>query len=335
LPELRKDPVTENWVILSPNRTKRPTDLAKTQNVPLRSDNCPFCPGSEDETLAETFAFRNGGAPNQPGWTTRVFPNRFPALQLAEVAETPVSNGLYEHRNGFGAHEVIVDCPEHVVSMGDTAAENIGNVFLAFQQRIKAFKQDPRLAYTILFKNHGEPAGASLQHSHSQLMSLPMIPERVREELEGSERYFQHSGRCVFCDILEHELAERNRLIFEDQHIAVIAPYAPRLSYETWIVPKQHRSHFENTAPEAVQSLAVALKLLLQKIDRGLNYPAYNYVLHQGAAADHELPHFHWHLEVVPRVARIAGFEWGTNYFVNHTTPEQAAEFLRGITVET
>ncbi len=335
MPELRQDPVTGSWVTLCPNRTKRPTDLAKSSTTALSTGFCPFCPGNEQETLPETFAFRFNGEPNQPGWTTRVFPNRFPALQLnADPEPAAASTGLYQSRDGFGAHEVIVDCPEHVISMADTTADNIANVFLAFQERIKVFKLDRRLNYTILFKNHGEPAGASLQHSHSQLMSLPMIPARVQEELKGSEQYFNLHQRCVFCDLVKHDLVNQERLLYQDDYVTVIAPYAPRLAYETWILPKQHASHFEFAVPELIQSLARALQTLLQQIDRGLGYPAYNYVLHQGAAHDPQLPYFHWHLEVIPRVARIAGFEWGTGYFVNHTTPEQSAAYLRDIKIE-
>jgi UDPglucose--hexose-1-phosphate uridylyltransferase len=328
LPEFRRDPITGQWIIVSTDRAKRPTDFVRSQVVARGLGVCPFCPGNEDRTMPEVLAFRSSGSPNQPGWTTRVIPNRFPALRIeGDFDREP--DGLYDRMNGIGAHEVIVDCPEHIASLAGTNVTNVANVFWAFRERLRDLKKDPRLAYTLLFKNHGEAAGASLEHSHSQLISLPVIPKRVREELDGAKRYFDYHERCIFCDIVRQELREMKRVVYEEEHVIAIAPYASRFPFEMWILPRQHASHIEESHAEAIWEFAQTLRLLLEKIDRALERPAYNFVLHTGAMKDPALPHYHWHLEVIPQLARVAGFEWGTGFYVNPTTPEEAAHFLR------
>lgn len=277
--------------------------------------------------MPELLAFRSSGSPNQPGWTTRVVPNRFPALRVeGDFDREP--EGLYDRMNGIGAHEVIIDCPEHVTSLGETTDTNAANVFWAFRERLQDLKKDPRLAYTLLFKNHGEAAGASLEHSHSQLISLPVIPKRVREELDGAKRHFDYHERCIFCDIIRQERREGKRIVYEEEHVIVLAPYASRFPFEMCILPRRHSSHIEETHADAIWEFAQTLRRLLSKIDRALEHPAYNFVLHTAPMRDGGLPHYHWHLEVIPQLARVAGFEWGTGFYVNPTTPEEAADFL-------
>lgn len=313
---------------MSTDRAKRPTDFVRSQVVAQRLGVCPFCPGNEDRTLPELLAFRSSGAPNQPGWTTRVVPNRFPSLRVeGDFDREP--EGLYDRMNGVGAHEVLIDCPEHVASLSETSETNVANVFWAFRERLEDLKNDQRLVYTLLFKNHGEAAGASLEHSHSQLIALPIIPKRVLEKLDGSKQYFDYHERCIFCDIIRQERKETTRVVFDDEHVIVLAPYASRFPFELWILPRKHSSHFEFSPAETVWALAQALRSLLGKIDRALEKPAYNFVLNNGTMKDTNLPHYHWHLEVIPRLTRVAGFEWGTSFYVNPTTPEEAAEFLR------
>lgn len=315
-------------MIVSTDRAKRPTDFIRSQVIAHSQGVCPFCPGNEDRTMPELLAFRSSGAPNQPGWTTRVVPNRFPALRVeGDFDREP--EGLYDRMNGIGAHEVIIDCPEHITSLAAASDTSVANVFWAFRERLHDLKKDQRLAYTLLFKNHGEAAGASLEHSHSQLIALPVVPKRVREELDGAERYFNYHERCIFCDIIRQERREMKRVVYEEEHVIVIAPYASRFPFEMWILPRKHASHIEEAHAEVVWEFAQTLKLLLEKIDRALERPAYNFVLHNGTMRDSGLPHYHWHLEVIPQLARIAGFEWGTGFYVNPTPPEEAAQFLR------
>lgn len=313
---------------MSAERAKRPSDFVRVPVVAKNSGICPFCPGNENHTKNEVFAFRSSGAPNHPGWTTRVVPNRFPVLCL-EGDFNRAAEGLYDRRNGVGAHEVIIECPEHVVSLAETSESNIANLFRAFQKRAKALKKDARLVYTFLFKNHGEAAGASLEHSHSQLVALPLLPRQVREEFDGAKSYFATHKQCVFCDIIRQECRDQARVVMKDDNLIAIAPYASRSPFETWILPRRHGTHFENAQHETVCSLAKMLQVLLAKIDRALERPPYNLVLHNGGMKDPELPHYHWRLEIIPRLVRLAGFEWGTGFFTNPTTPEEAARTLR------
>jgi galactose-1-phosphate uridylyltransferase, family 1 len=328
LPEFRREPVTGRWVIVSTDRAKRPRDFTRTQVVVQRKGICPFCPGNENRTPLEILAFRTQGGPNEPGWSTRVIPNKFPALRVeGDFDREP--EGLYDRMNGIGAHEVIIDCPEHVASLGETSDANIANVFWAFRERLGDLKNDVRLKYTILFKNHGEAAGASLEHSHSQLIALPIVPKTVQEELDGSRRYFDHHERCVFCDIIRQERRDGKRVVHEDEDVIVFAPYASRFPFEMWILPRRHGSHLEFASAEIYRSLATTLGRLLRKIDRALECPAYNFVLHNGTMKETDSPSYHWHLEIIPRLTRVAGFEWGTGFYINPTTPEEAAGFLR------
>jgi UDPglucose--hexose-1-phosphate uridylyltransferase len=328
LPEFRKDPVTGQWIIVSTERAKRPTDFARTPVVTRKIGICPFCPGNENLTTSEVLTFRSSGGPNHPGWTTRVVPNRFPVLRIeGDFDREP--DGLYDRMNGVGAHEVIIDCPEHVSSLAETSETNVANIFWAFRERIEDLKNDPRLVYTLLFKNHGEAAGASLEHSHCQLIALPVLPKRVQEEFSGAKRYFDYHERCVFCDVIRQERRQALRVISENEHTIALAPYASRFPFEMCILPKKHGSHLEQANPETIWSLAQILRTLLGKIDRGLENPAYNFVLHNGTMAEKSVPHFHWHIEVIPRLVRLAGFEWGTNFYINPTTPEACAQFLR------
>jgi UDPglucose--hexose-1-phosphate uridylyltransferase len=328
LPEFRKDPVTGRWIIVATDRAKRPGDFARTQVVAKNVGICPFCSGHESWTPPEILAFRTSGAPNEPGWTTRVIPNKFPALRV-EGGFDREPDGLYDRMNGVGAHEVIIECPEHVVSLGETSDLNIANMFWAFRERLIDLKKDVRLRYTLLFKNHGEVAGASMEHSHSQLIALPIIPKRVQEELSGAKRYFDYRERCIFCDIIRQERRDGKRIVLEDDQVIAVAPYASRFPFEMWLLPTQHGSHIEFAPADTYRSFARMLGSLLRRIDRALERPAYNFVLHSGPMNEIDIPHYHWHLEIIPRLTRIAGFEWGTGFYINPTTPEEAAEFLR------
>lgn len=331
MPDLRKDPITGRWVIIATDRAKRPTDFAR-QEVKLNGGaaTCPFCPGHEYKTPPEVLAFRNNGsAANAKGWTLRVIPNKFPALRV-EGELSREGEGLYDHMTGIGAHEVIVEAPEHVGSLGELSEKRVEDLFWAFRERINDLKKDRRLRYIILFKNHGEAAGASLEHTHSQLIALPVVPKRVQEEIEGARRYYEFKERCIYCDIVRQELtAPTPRLILETEQLAVLAPYASRFPFETWVVPKQHQSHFESADVSTIQSLGSVIRTLVRKLDQVLEHPAYNLMVHTAPIQDAPLGHYHWHVELIPKLTRVAGFEWGTGFYINPTPPEEAASFLR------
>ena len=240
MPELRKDPIVGRWVIISTDRAKRPTDFVR-ETMKIKGGFCPFCYGNESKTPPEILAYRpstNGNAPQKdsPGWTVRVVPNKFPALGI-EGNLNKQAEGMFDKMNGVGAHEVIVETPDHNMSLATLPSKRIEDVLWAFRDRILDLKKDRRFKYILLFKNHGEAAGASLEHSHSQLIALPILPIYVVEELQGAKQYYIYKERCVFCDIIRQETDNGIRIVGENDDFMTLAPYAPRFPFETWILP--------------------------------------------------------------------------------------------------
>lgn len=338
MPELRKDPIVGRWVIISTDRAKRPTDFAREKPV-LKGGFCPFCYGNESKTPPEVLAFRpnkNGGPPpakDSPGWTVRAVPNKFPALGI-EGSLNRQAEGMFDKMSGIGAHEVVIETPEHTATLAQLPERRIEDVLWAFRDRILDLRQDRRFKYILIFKNHGESAGASLEHSHSQLIALPILPKQVVEELEGAKQYYIFKERCVFCDIIRQETESGIRVVAENQEFLTVAPFAPRFPFETWVLPKRHESSFENSSTGMYENLARALKTLLTKADVVLDNPSYNLVLHTSPLQDPQNDHYHWHMEFMPKLTKTAGFEWGTGFYINPTPPEEAAKFLREANVE-
>ncbi|MBL8175083.1 MAG: galactose-1-phosphate uridylyltransferase [Bryobacterales bacterium] len=328
MPELRKDPVTGRWVIIASDRSRRPSDFSR-ETVTLHGGRfCPFCPGNELKTPPEVLSYRSHGEPNQPGWSVRVVPNKFPALRVEGTLERH-GEGMYDKMDGVGAHEVIIESPEHMTTFGGLPEKQIESVFWAFRDRTLDLKRDLRLRYILFFKNHGEPAGASLEHSHSQLIALPVVPKRVLEELEGAKRYYDFKERCVYCDMVRQEAESGSRVVVETEHFLAIAPYAPRFPFETWIIPRRHSSHFETADAPLLENLAWVMRTVIRKQDRVLECPPYNFVMHTAPVHESHMPHYHWHIEVIPKLTKVAGFEWGTGFYLNPTPPEEAARYLR------
>jgi UDPglucose--hexose-1-phosphate uridylyltransferase len=333
MPELRKDPIVGRWVIIATDRAKRPL-APKNEPEPGASSWCPFCEGHEDKTPNEILAYRDRNTrPNERGWRVRVVPNKFPALQI----EGPLNKrgeGIYDMMNGIGAHEVIIECPHHEMSMANLSEENIREVFWAYRDRLVDLKKDTRLVYGMLFKNVGTLAGASLEHSHSQLIVTPIVPINVWEEMSGSLEFFNYRGRCIYCDMIRQELDSDKRVVLDAANFVAFAPYAARFPFETWILPKNHNSHFENIHKMEVDELGTVLKTILLKLESALDRPAYNYIIHTAPFDTQQLPHYHWHIEIIPRLTRVAGFEWGTGFYINPVPPEQSAQFLHETEVD-
>ena len=328
MPELRKDPIVGRWVIISNDRAKRPTDFVR-EPVTRKGGFCPFCPGNENKTPTEVLAYRpNGAGQNSPGWTVRVVPNKFPALGI-EGSLNRQAEGMFDKMNGIGAHEVVVETPEHDASLADLTEKRIEDVLWAYRDRILDLKKDKRFKYILIFKNHGTAAGATLEHTHGQLIALPIVPKHVIEEMEGAKQYFIYKERCVFCDIVRQETEAGIRVVGENENFLTLAPYAPRFPFETWILPKRHESAFENSSSQVYESLSKSLKSLLTRADQVLNSPAYNLVIHTAPVQEGPLDHYHWHIEFMPRLTKTAGFEWGTGFYQNPTPPEEAAKYLR------
>jgi UDPglucose--hexose-1-phosphate uridylyltransferase len=329
LPELRKDPVSSRWVIISTDRRKRPNDFRFERASTLGRDQCPFCPGHEDMTPQEVLSYRqNGSAPNTPGWELRVVPNKFPALQVEGMLDRE-PDGMFDRMNGIGAHEVIIETPHHDRSLASMSEPEIERVLWAYRERILDLKRDGRLRYVLVFKNHGAAAGATLEHTHSQLIALPIVPDFLREELAGARRHFEVKERCVFCDIVREDLRDGRRIIHENADIVALAPYAPRFAFETWLLPRRHGARFEEAVRHEPESPARILKSVLQRMDRALETPPYNLIVHTSPFSEDTGDCYHWHLEIMPKLTRVAGFEWGTGFYLNPTSPEEAAQVLR------
>ena len=329
MPDLRKDPITGRWVIISTERAMRPNDFKHEKVVIRGMAFCPFDLGNESKTPEEVLAYgRNGTAPNEPGWTLRVVPNKFPALRI-EGSLDREGEGLYDRMNGVGAHEVIIETPDHQKTLAQLSNLEIRNVLSAYRERILDLIQDQRFRYVLIFKNHGEAAGASLEHSHSQLIALPIRPKLVREEMNGARTYYKYKERCVYCDIIRQEQESKVRVITENDDLLAVAPYAPRFPFESWILPKEHTSNYEQSAPRQIENLAPLLKDMLMRVDAVLDHPPYNFVLHSSPHQESNNEYYHWHLELMPKLTRVAGFEWGTGFYINPMPPETSAELLR------
>lgn len=332
MPELRKDPVIGRWVIISTERGRRPTDFA---SVPAaRSTSfCPFCEGNESKTPPEVLAFREAGTErDKPGWRVRVVPNKFPALQI-EGDLNRQGEGIYDKMNGVGAHEVIIETPDHNKKLSDLDENHISEVILAWQERVLDLKKDERFKYIVIFKNHGEAAGASLEHTHTQLVAMPIVPKRVIEELEGSRKYYEFKERCVFCDIVAQETLDDVRTVSANESYIAIEPFAARFPFETWILPRYHRSAFEESSKLEIVHLARILKDVLMRLDIGLSNPPYNFILHTLPFRGDNRIWYHWHVEIMPKLTKVAGFEWGSGFYINPTAPEEAAQYLREISL--
>jgi UDPglucose--hexose-1-phosphate uridylyltransferase len=331
MPELRRDPVIGRWVIIATSRGKRPSSFEPAQDY-QQGGTCPFCPGSEDKTPNEILAYYNTGREkNKPGWWVRVVPNKFPALEI-EGDLNRSGDGMYDRMNGMGAHEVIIETPNHDQPIYEMDQTKLEDVFWAFRDRILDLSKDPRLEYILVFKNHGAAAGASLKHPHSQLMALPMVPIRVQQEATGARKYFDYKERCVYCDIVKQESAHETRVVLKNRDFIAFAPFASRAPFETWIVPLRHSSDFQDIQKHEVMALADMMKQVLAKHGQVLDNAPFNYVLHTAPLKTPKLPHTHWYIEIIPKLTKQAGFEQGTGFYINPTPPEDAAKFLREAT---
>jgi UDPglucose--hexose-1-phosphate uridylyltransferase len=328
MPELRRDPITGRWVIISTEREKRPSSYGR-YSVERKGGFCPFCEGNEQHTPAELLAYRtNGSERDQPGWTLRVVPNKYPALHIEGDLDRE-GEGMFDKMNGIGAHEVVVESPEHDMTLSKMSIEDLTNVFQAFHDRVLDLKKDRRFRYITIFKNHGEPAGATLEHTHSQIIALPILPKMAGEEINGSRNYFNYKDRCAYCDIIVQEKQEGTRLIEENSGCISLSPFAPRFPFETWILPKQHNAFFENCSRSDYEQLAKLFRSVLRKMDRVLDNPSYNMIIHSSPFIENPQDFYHWHMEIIPKLTKVAGFEWGTGFYINPTSPEEAARFLR------
>ncbi len=340
--ELRHDPVQKRWVIIAVERGRRPSDFKKQPIATRKVRTCPFCYGNEDKTPPEIFSIRPPDTePNTPGWKLRVIPNKFPALKV-EGELNRRGLGLYDLMDGVGAHEVIIETPDHGAHLGEMELDDVINVAKVYRDRINDLYKDQRLRYALIFKNYGETAGASLSHPHSQLIATPITPRTVATELDSAREHYLSKERCLFCDIIHQEKALGERVVLETEKFFAFCPFASRFPFEIWLLPKKHSHDYSLMDDEEIADFALALKTVLHKLRISLDDPPYNFVLHTAPNYHVQRPgrpnywstlpyDWHWHIEIIPRMTKIAGFEWGTGFYINPTPPELAAEFLRSI----
>ncbi|MBL7171069.1 MAG: galactose-1-phosphate uridylyltransferase [Candidatus Omnitrophica bacterium] len=328
--ELRLDPMTARWVIISTEKDLGP-DGYEIESPIIKGGTCPFCLGSEKLTPPEVDADRpTGTAPDTPGWETRTVPNKYPALKN-EPELNRAGVGMFDMMNGVGKHEVIVEDIDHNKQLADLSIGQIKKVIEVYKRRSLELGKDERFKYVLIFKNYGLAAGASLEHSHTQLISLPIVPRRVTEELECAHRYFDYKERCVFCDIVGQEIDYRHREISENKDFVAFCPYASRSPFEISIVPRAHKAYFTDITEEEIDSFARILKEVLMRMKAALKDPPYNFIIHttplngNGDAKEY----YHWHVELMPKLSKIAGFEWGTGFYINPTSPETASRYLK------
>jgi len=325
--ELRKDPVVGRWVIISTERAKRPQEFTPEPS-PRREGVCPLCPGSERMTPPEILGYRQGGQPNDPNWTLRVVPNKFPALRI-EGELGKAADGIYDRMHGIGAHEVVIESERHDVDLFDLPEKRFEDVLWAYRDRLLDLKKDHRFKSVLIFKNHGAAAGASLAHSHSQLIALPVIPKRVMEEMNGCREYYRFRDRCLFCDIVVQEMDQKVRIVEETGEFLAFSPYAPRFPFETWIVPKRHQCAYEMIEGDQANALAAVFRRTLRRLNLALENPPFNFIVHSAPFQERAADFFHWHIEIMPKLTKVAGFEWGSGFYINPTPPEESAKYLR------
>ncbi len=326
--QLRRDPITGRWVEVAISNPKKCDEFDMKPQV-KKGGTCPFCPGNEKMTPPEIEAIRDiKTRPDTPGWTVRVVSNKFPALKIeGEIDKRGI--GMFDMSNGIGAHEVIVENTDHNKDLADLTQDEISAVISKYKSRSLDLENDARFKYILLFKNHGEAAGASLEHSHTQLVALPIVPKRVKEELKGAQNYFKYRERCVFCDMIAQEQQEKERIIFENRNFIAFCPFVSRFPFEMWLLPKAHSSEFKSIDDSAIYDMAGALKEILSRLKLRLNDPAYNFIIHTGPIRDGIYEEYHWHLEIMPKLTNVAGFEWGSGLYINPTSPEITAKCLR------
>ncbi|QSR89533.1 galactose-1-phosphate uridylyltransferase [Methylacidiphilum caldifontis] len=339
MPELRKDPFVSNrWIIFSPERKQRPVEFSSTDKEKGKEPFDVFSWGKENLTPHEVFALRpKGGLKDSPGWSVRVVPNKYPALRIEGDLQAE-GIGIFDRMNGIGAHEVIIENPNPDIELEDQTVEGIAGVLQAYRERILDLQQDIRFRYILIFKNKGRLAGATLKHPHSQLIALPIVPREIKEKIEQARRHFGIKERGLFADVLREELRSGERVIMENSFFAAFCPWASRFPFESWIMPKFSSLDFSTLDDNQIMLLSDILQNLLRRLKKGLQNPDYNMVLQTAPLRNSRQDYmtavevdFRWHIEILPRISYLAGFELGSEFFINPVFPEEAADFLRQI----
>jgi UDPglucose--hexose-1-phosphate uridylyltransferase len=334
MPELRQNRFTKEWVIIATDRARRPEELQvkrPPRQIPGFVPTCPFCPGNEQMTPPEInrTPSRGLGLP----WLTRTVPNKFPALARDVVPHWSAEGG-HRNINGFGVHDVIIETPDHSLTMARMSEAHMATILRGYLSRYLELSQDQRVAHITIFKNHGVDAGTSLEHPHSQIIAAPVISTQVRSRMQEAIRQFDDSGECIFCLALREELQCGSRIILASEHFVALEPYASPTPFCTHIYPRRHMASFDFIDEAEIADLAIILRVVLAKIYFGLNDPDFNYTIRTAPHECATVSYYHWYLSIIPRLTHVAGFELGSGMFINTVLPEAAAEFLRNIKID-
>jgi UDPglucose--hexose-1-phosphate uridylyltransferase len=331
MPELRQNIITREWVVIARERARRPDEFARPPAprpaLPPYDPSCPFCAGNEHLTERESFRITDGRT-----WAVRTVLNKYPALS-PEGERVRTIRGIHRSMTGVGVHEVVIEHPRHDTSLALLPASAVADVLRAYRARYIALRADPRIEAIIIFKNHGEAAGTSIVHPHSQIAAMPIVPNQIRARMEEAIRYFDENGECIFCQTLKEELVARDRIVYESPHFVAFIPYAALSPFHLWIFPRRHVTSFDGIFDSELEDLATTLRVVLAKLHHGLGNPDYNFSIRSAPARDGQTEYFHWYLAVIPRTTRTAGFEIGSGMYINTTLPEESAAFLRAVPV--
>lgn len=329
MPEFRQDWATKEWVIIATERAKRPEDFKKSAEgrkpLPPHEPKCPFCRGNEDQTPPSVFSLEEDGR-----WALRVVPNKFAALQ-ANLTTQRQKAGKFLKVDGFGLAEVLIETPLHNVSPAIMSQKEVEKILIGYRSRYHAIANNDKICLITIFRNHGPKAGTSLEHPHSQIIATPIVPPHVRDQITQAILSCDTYGRCIYCDIITEELRQQERIIAETDFFVLIAPFASRHPFELRLYPKRHCCSFGKITDREIVDMAAVLKQALYKLYVGLDNPDYNYIIRSSPTDDEDVKHFHWYLEIVPKLTTPAGFELGTGIFINVALPENCAKFLKEI----
>ncbi|NOY30794.1 MAG: galactose-1-phosphate uridylyltransferase [Planctomycetes bacterium] len=321
MPELRIDPIAGRKVLIAEDRAGRPNDFESAG-----ASSCPFCAGHEQRTPRSLLEISDG----QGGWQVRVIPNLYPAVSLdCDKISNDSSFQASGSQPAYGTHEVIVESPRHIQDITELSTEELAQVLLVYRDRLQHWSEEKSIQHATVFKNVGRVAGASLEHIHSQLVALPFVPEVIANEIRGAKQFYERKGTCIFCRLLQEELEQGERLVGEEGPFVAFCAYAGRQPFETWVLPKQHASHFKQLTDDEAHSLASLLQQVVCRLQTQLKPLSYNLILHTAPFGDQTPDSYHWHLEIIPRTAQLAGFEWGAGVHINSLLPERAAKLLR------
>ena len=327
---LRQDPTTKEWVIIAPERGKRPQQESKRKladELPPWDESCPFCTGNESKTPQEVF--RLPLSSQESSWQVRVVPNRFAALTLNGDITRREDGHFFRKMNGIGIHEVIIETPSHNTPMALMPYEQVERVVIAYQERYNTLKKNQQLKYISIFKNQGRASGTSLTHPHSQLVATPILAPYYHRKFDVAHDYYADMGSCLYCDLLAEELRKGERIVAETKNFVIFHPYASRVPWETWIIPKMHCASFGLFPATHLAELARVLKDVLFCLYRELDNPAFNYMFDTTTTENEDDPYYHWHIRIVPRLSMIAGFEMGSGIYINTALPEETASQMR------